>query len=204
MPLGTLFIFSAPSGAGKTTLVKQLLSDLQNIEASVSYTTRTKRAKEKSGVDYNFISKEAFAKMQQENAFLESALVFGSYYGTALKSVEEKLEKGIDVVLVIDWQGARQIREKISDAKSIFILPPSKKELRNRLTKRAQDSDDVIAARMDKAKREMSHYSEYDYLVVNDSFQETVNKLKAIVIAERLRCANKKEHLEALVNDLLR
>lgn len=200
---GTLFIFSAPSGAGKTTLVKKLLKSFDKLECSISYTTRKKRIKEKEGLDYYFILEDQFLQMQKREEFLESAKVFGAHYGTSLKTVFEKLERGIDIILEIDWQGARQVRERYKDVKSVFILPPSKNELLNRLTKRASDSKNVISFRMNKAKREMSHYDEYDYIVVNDNFNDALLKLKSIIIAERLKFLNQKDNLKELLKDLL-
>jgi len=171
---GTLFIFSAPSGAGKTSLVKALLQAMDGIEVSVSHTTRPPRPGEVDGVDYHFVDVPTFEKMVAEGAFLEHARVFDNYYGTARSSVEARLQAGVDVILEIDWQGARLVREQ--------FLPPSREALEVRLRGRGQDSDEVIARRMRDAVREMSHYAEFDYLVINDDFEVALGELRAIVI----------------------
>lgn len=203
MNTGKLFIVSAPSGAGKTSLLRALVKDLNNIEISVSYTTRAKRPNEVNMKDYYFVSEEKFKIMQAKGEFLESALVFDHYYGTSSKLINETLAKGIDVILVIDWQGAKLVKKQVSDAVSIFILPPSKDELKSRLTGRGSDSEAVIASRMDKAKNEMSHYFEYDYIVVNDIFDDAVSLLKSIIIAARLSIVRQKQNLASLLQDLL-
>lgn len=202
-PLGTLFVISAPSGAGKTSLVKALLEQTENIGVSVSHTTRAKREGEQDGVDYNFIDKDAFVAMVEQSAFLEHAQVFDNYYGTAIANIEAKLRQGEDVILEIDWQGAAQVRKQLPYAVNIFILPPSQAALEERLRGRGQDSDEIIARRMRDAKSETSHYSEYDYLVVNDEFEHALVELKGIVQARRCRYSAQTQHLAPLLKELL-
>ncbi|MBM7038286.1 guanylate kinase [Vibrio ulleungensis] len=189
MSKGTLYIVSAPSGAGKSSLISALLetNPTYDMKVSVSHTTRAARPGEVDGQHYHFIEKDNFKALIKENSFLEYAEVFGNFYGTSRIWIEENLERGIDVFLDIDWQGARQIREQMPAAKSIFILPPSNGELERRLNVRGQDSDDVIAKRMSEAKSEMSHYHEYDYVIVNDDFDSALVDLKAVIRAERLK-----------------
>ena len=184
---GNLFIVAAPSGGGKTSLVKKLIETLDHIEVSVSHTTRAMRPGERDGVDYFFIDDKEFIKMVNDNAFLEHAKVFNNLYGTSIAQINTRLACGIDVVLDIDWQGAEQIRRSFPDAVSIFIIPPSLDALKQRLTNRQQDNHDVISARMKKAQDELSHYPEFDYLIVNDDFEHAAMELGAIVIANRLR-----------------
>ncbi|WP_027966376.1 guanylate kinase [Halomonas halocynthiae] len=185
MPQGTLFIVSAPSGAGKTSLVRELIDRLDGIHVSVSHTTRGRRPGEVNGVNYHFVEHADFEAMIQRGEFFEYAQVFDNYYGTSRVAIEGSLAAGQDVILEIDWQGARQVREQMSDAVSIFILPPSRDELENRLSGRGTDEHTVIAARMQEAISEMSHYNEYDYLVINDDFTTALNELHALVIARR-------------------
>ncbi|WED21953.1 guanylate kinase [Vibrio sp. JC009] len=189
MAKGTLYIVSAPSGAGKSSLINALLekNPTYAMKVSVSHTTRGMRPGEEDGVHYHFIQKEKFEELIEQGVFLEYAEVFGNYYGTSRVWIEETLEKGIDVFLDIDWQGARQIREQMPQAKSVFILPPSNGELERRLNTRGQDSEAVIAKRMSEAKSEMSHYDEYDYVIVNDDFDVSLMDFKAIIRAERLK-----------------
>jgi guanylate kinase len=186
---GTLYIVSAPSGAGKSSLISAMLekNPTYAMKVSVSHTTRGIRPGEEDGVHYHFVEKTDFESLIEQGAFLEYAEVFGNYYGTSRLWIEETLEKGIDVFLDIDWQGARQIREQMPEAKSVFILPPSNSELERRLNVRGQDSDEVIAKRMSEAKSEMSHYNEYDYVIVNDDFDGALVDFKAILRAERLK-----------------
>lgn len=181
MPQGTLFILSAPSGAGKTSLVAELLSRNTNIKASISHTTRPRRHGEKNAVNYHFIDKAKFLKMIDEKIFLEHALVFGHYYGTSETWVIETLAQGVDVILEIDWQGAEQARAKFPNNKSIFILPPSIQALEDRLNSRGQDDPSVIAKRVSAARQEMAHYSEADYVIVNDDFKVALNNLESII-----------------------
>lgn len=202
-PLGTLFVISAPSGAGKTSLVKALLGQTKNIGVSVSHTTRTMREGEQDGIDYNFIDKETFVSMVGKSAFLEHAQVFDNYYGTAIANIEDKLKQGDDVILEIDWQGAAQVRKQLPYAVNIFILPPSQAALEERLRGRGQDSDEIIARRMRDAKSETSHYSEYDYLVVNDDFDKALIELQSIVLARRYRYGAQTHRLAALLKELL-
>ncbi|MEG3756086.1 guanylate kinase [Psychromonas arctica] len=185
--VGTLYIVSAPSGAGKSSLIQALLSDSSNqpSQVSISHTTRSPRPGEVNGEHYHFVSETEFKQLIEENAFFEWAEVFGNYYGTSRVAIEESLAQGIDVMLDIDWQGARQVREVMPNARGIFILPPNRKELELRLNKRGQDSQEIIAKRMREAQSEMSHYTEYDYLIVNDDFDTATQEFSAIVRALR-------------------
>jgi len=187
MSQGTLFVVSAPSGAGKTSLVRKLRSQVGGLSVSVSHTTRPKRPAETEGVDYFFTLRETFEEMATAGAFLEYAQVFGNYYGTAHASVETLLSSGKDVLLEIDWQGARQIKEQMPDCQTLFILPPSREALSQRLYGRGQDDEETIARRMRDAISEMSHYAEYDYLIINDEFESAVAELRTIILASRLR-----------------
>lgn len=200
---GRLFIISAPSGAGKTSLVAELLKRMPQLSLSVSHTTRPMRQGEQDGVDYHFTSKEAFLQQVEAGGFLEHAEVFGNYYGTAVQEVKAQRQAGKDVILEIDWQGAAQVRRLLPEAVGIFILPPSLKTLEKRLRGRGQDSEEVIAQRLAGAKTEIARYAEYDYLVVNDDFQEALAELEAIVRASRLHISHQKNHLMALLQDLL-
>lgn len=205
MSLGNLYIISAPSGAGKSSLINALLADLprSTVELSISHTTRSPRPGEEHGVHYYFTSHGDFEHLISQGHFLEWAEVFGNYYGTSLPLIERSLEAGIDVFLDIDWQGARQIREKLPNVKSIFILPPSKAELENRLIGRGQDSAEVIQGRMNKAVSEMSHYNEFDYVIFNDDFDMALTELKSILIAERLKQEAQSIRHQALIAELL-
>lgn len=202
---GTLYIVSAPSGAGKSSLIQALLKTqpLYDTQVSVSHTTRPVRPGEKEGEHYFFVSKAEFEGMIREDAFLEYANVFGNYYGTARKTIEQVLSTGVDIFLDIDWQGAQQIRNKMPQTRSIFVLPPSKEELERRLRGRGQDSDETIERRMAQAVAEMSHYAEYDYLIVNDEFNTALMDLKTIIRAERLRLGRQKLRHDALISKLL-
>jgi guanylate kinase len=199
---GSLFILSAPSGAGKTSLVKELMKEMPGVLVSVSYTTRAIRPREKEGVDYHFVSHDGFNKMLQEGVFLEHAQVFGQYYGTSKVWVENARLQGIDVILEIDWQGARQIRIQFEEAQSIFILPPSRQALEERLHKRHQENVNIVLERMHEAKDQISHYSEYDYLICNDRFEEALEDLKSIVRCHRLNWRRQRAQQEALINQL--
>ncbi|MXP56663.1 guanylate kinase [Pantoea sp. Mhis] len=201
MSQGTLYIVSAPSGAGKSSLIHALLHSkaLCNIQISISHTTRNIRPNEIHGQHYFFISKNEFEIMIAANDFLEYAEVFGYYYGTSRLAAENILNSGSDLFLDIDWQGAQQVRRKISTTCSIFILPPSTKELEYRLRIRDQDSEEVIAHRMQKAIQEMSHYYEYDYLIINEHINLALSELTSIIYAERLRMLRQK----VLHNDLI-
>ncbi|AHM76475.1 guanylate kinase [Yersinia hibernica] len=205
MVQGTLYIVSAPSGAGKSSLIQALLKTqpLYDTQVSISHTTRAKRPGENHGEHYFFVSKEEFCQMIDDDAFLEHAKVFENYYGTSRLAIEQVLATGVDVFLDIDWQGAQQIRAKMPTARSIFILPPSKEELDRRLRGRGQDSEEVIAKRMAQAVAEMAHYAEYDYLIVNDDFNLALSDLKTIIRAERLRLGRQKQRHDALITKLL-
>ena len=198
----SLFVISAPSGAGKTSLVRELVSRMSDIQVSVSHTTRPMRPGEKDGVNYHFVTREAFIELLEEARFLEHALVFDHYYGTSQDWVEETLAKGIDVILEIDWQGAQQIRRLINCC-SIFILPPSMQTLRERLTDRGQDNTETINRRMDEAQSEISHYPESDYLIVNDNFNTALEELKAIVTSQRCKTSLQQQNHLDLLKELL-
>jgi guanylate kinase len=201
MSQGTLFIISAPSGAGKTSLVAELLSRNTNIEASISHTTRPRRPSEKNGVNYHFINKSNFLQMIDEQIFLEHALVFSHFYGTSKTWVIETLAQGINVILEIDWQGAKQARAKFPKSKSIFILPPSIQALKDRLNARGQDDPDVIVKRISMAREEMTHYSDADYVIVNDDFNVALEQLESIIYKQ---CPSNVKSLDAaLINELL-
>ncbi len=189
----SLYIIAAPSGAGKTSLVSALLKKVDGIQVSISHTTRPKRPNEEHGVNYFFTDEPTFSAMEKRGDFLESATVFHNHYGTSKQWVLDTLSKGIDVILEIDWQGARAVREKIADTIGIFIFPPSMAVLEERLKGRQSDSPEVIAERLSEAEEEMSHYAEFDYIVVNDDFEEALASLVAIVKANRLRVKNQKE-----------
>jgi guanylate kinase len=201
---GTLYIVSAPSGAGKTSLVKALLDASPNVRVSVSHTTRAMRPGEVDGTNYHFVDRETFLEMLAHNDFLEHAEVFGNLYGTSLKALARTLDEGHDLILEIDWQGAQQVRKLLPDAKSIFILPPSREALRQRLTNRGQDSDDIIDNRMREAVSEMAHYVEYDYLVINDDFAHALEDLKAIFRANWLGQSTQNRRHATLLENLLR
>lgn len=199
MAKGNLYIISAPSGAGKSSLVSALVKDWPDIEVSVSHTTRAMRPGEQNGVNYHFVDESAFVEMIDRGLFLEHAQVFDNRYGTSRQSIQEQLLKGKDVILEIDWQGARQIRQLVSECKSIYILPPSVAALRERLQKRGQDDAKLIERRMRDAVSEMSHYSEFDYIVINDDFEQAKNELSAIFVSNRLlREFQQEQHTELL------
>ena len=200
---GTLYIVSAPSGAGKTTLVEALLKNVSGIRASISHTTRPMRSGEKEGVNYHFVSKEIFLSLIKKEAFLEHAQVFNHFYGTSREWVQKTLSEGIDVILEIDWQGAKQIRCLIPESKSIFILPPSLEALEERLIKRGQDDPTVIKRRLAAAKEEISHYTMADYLLINDGFDETLVEFNSIILHERLKIQPQKQKNLNLLNSLL-
>jgi guanylate kinase len=202
MSAGILFIVSAPSGAGKTSLVKALRSNDGDLGLAVSYTTRSPRPGEQNGVHYHFVDSATFEAMVVSGAFLEHAEVFGKRYGTAEETVRAELGQGRDLILEIDWQGARQVRTRFPEAVSIFVLPPSLAALEERLRGRGQDDAEVIAGRMARARAELSHYGEYDYLVVNDRFEEALAELGCVVRAERLRRERQVQSLSALLTDL--
>lgn len=186
-PKGILFVVSAPSGAGKTSLVRALLDGDSDLKLSVSYTTRASRPGEVDGEHYHFVDQETFEAMVSAEAFVEYARVFGNAYGTSAATLRDTLDSGQDLLLEIDWQGARQVRARFPESVSLFIVPPSLAALDARLRARAQDSDAVIRERMAKARDELSHWAEYRYLVVNDRFDQALAELRSIVAAERLR-----------------
>jgi len=197
---GTLYVISAASGAGKTSLVAAVLQQVSGIEVSVSHTTRAPREGEVDGVNYHFIDKEKFEAMIEAGEFIESATVFGNMYGTSRQHIQEQLLKGMDVILEIDWQGARQIRQLMNDCRTIYIVPPSIATLRERLTSRGQDDETVINQRMREAVSEMSHYVEFEYLIINDNFDEARENLAAIITGERMLLEHQQQkHAELLV-----
>ncbi|MGR8946801.1 MAG: guanylate kinase [Gammaproteobacteria bacterium] len=179
--MSDLIIISAPSGAGKTSLVQAMVAKFDHLVASVSHTTRKKRAGEVHGEDYFFVSHDVFRSMQQENKFLEHAEVFGNLYGTSIEQIQAQQAKGLDVILEIDWQGARNIRARMNNVLSIFVLPPSIDALRERLVSRGQDNEEVISKRMAAAAAEMSHFDEYEFLIVNDDFATACDELSGIL-----------------------
>ena len=183
---GILYIVSAPSGAGKTSLVKALLKNNSGIRLSISYTTRAARSGEVAGRDYHFVSREQFETMLAAQEFLESAEVYGNYYGTTKAGIQRDLDAGHDILLEIDWQGAAQVRQHFPDLVSIFILPPSFNALRTRLTSRGQDNSDVIEQRLTAAAEDVSHADAFDYIIVNDDFEEALADLTAIARSVRL------------------
>lgn len=203
MTIGTLFIVSAPSGAGKTSLLKALLKTEEMIAVSVSHTTRPMRPGEENGVDYHFIDVEQFTRMAGEGAFLEHAQVFDNYYGTSEAGIRNQLGRGEDVVLEIDWQGAHQVRERMPDTVSIFILPPTPEALRQRLSSRGQDSIEVVERRMRDAREEMSHYGEYDFVIVNDDFNQALEELRSVILGQRFRQSVQRERLQHQLAALL-
>ena len=200
---GTLYIVSAPSGAGKTSLVAALLESVEAVEVSVSHTTRKPRASEVDGQHYHFVTAETFLGMIEDGQLLEHAKVFDNFYGTARASVDERLDAGMDVILEIDWQGARQVRAAVPDAHSIFILPPSRDELERRLRGRGQDEEDVIQRRLRDAESDCTHFREYDYTVVNADFDEAVRDLACIFRANRLRTVEQETRAAPTIGNLL-
>lgn len=203
MSLGHLYIISAPSGAGKTSLVSALVESTDNISVSVSHTTRAMREGEQNGINYHFVSVEEFQALKAADAFLEDAQVFDNFYGTSRIWVEEQLAKGIDIILEIDWQGAQQVRKLMPNALSIFILPPSIEELESRLGGRGTDSQEIIDRRMSDAKSEMSHYNEYTYTLINDDFEQALTELRTIFLANRLQTPSQTIRFESMLSNLL-
>lgn len=200
---GTLYTVSAPSGAGKTSLVNSLIERCGGLQVSVSHTTRPMRPAEKDGVNYHFVSESVFALMLDRGEFLEHAKVFGNLYGTSNVWLKEQLKRGVDLILEIDWQGARQVKQLLPQTQSIFILPPSRQALQQRLSLRGQDDPDIIEDRMDAAVAEISHYVESDFLVVNKDFDLALEQLHSIVLSQRLRTSRQQTILSDMLQNLL-
>jgi guanylate kinase len=203
MKRGRLIVISAPSGAGKTSLVKALLAQEPQLRLSVSHTTRPRRPTEEEGREYHFVSVPEFERLIAAGAFLEHARVFDNFYGTSRAFVEGQLAKGHDVLLEIDWQGAQQVRRALPECVSIFILPPSRRALAERLARRATDTAAVIARRLADAASDMAHYREFDYVVVNDNFEHAVAELKSIVEGQGAALASERPQLAPLISELL-
>lgn len=201
--MGTLYIVSAPSGAGKTSLVSALVNAMPNIQASISHTTRPKREAEQNNIDYHFVTHAEFKELITDNVFLEHATVFGNYYGTSKKWVEETRKQGKDVILEIDWQGARQVRSHFAGVQSIFIFPPSHNALQERLEKRHPNNAALVAQRMQESKEQMSHYNEYDFLICNDHFETALEDFQAIIRNRRLGVKQQTFELAPLINSLI-
>ncbi|MEN5303391.1 guanylate kinase [Pseudomonas sp. TWI628] len=200
---GTLYIVSAPSGAGKTSLVTALIKADPRVSVSVSHTTRAMRPGEEHGVNYHFVSHDDFKGLITKGDFLEHAEVFGNFYGTSRSTLQEVLDRGNDLILEIDWQGAQQVRKLMPEARSVFILPPSRQALRERLDGRGQDSEAIIAGRMKEAVSEMEHYDEYEYVIINDDFDVALEELKAVFVANRLRLKKQQQRYSGLLQELL-
>ncbi|MDS8548420.1 guanylate kinase, partial [Streptococcus pneumoniae] len=199
----TLYIVSAPSGAGKTSLVNALIKEDRQIRVSVSHTTRAMRPGEQHGVNYHFVVHEEFKALIAQGDFLEHAEVFGNFYGTSRSALQQTLDEGYDLILEIDWQGAQQVRRVMPDALSVFILPPSQQALRQRLDGRGQDSEEIIDGRMKEAVSEMVHYDEYDYVIINDDFNAALEDLKAVFRANRLVLRKQRQRNSGLLKELL-
>lgn len=200
---GSLFVISAPSGAGKTSLVHSLLNLNPQIGLSVSFTTRQPRPGEINGKDYHFVSRERFVEMAARDEFLESAEVYGNLYATSQSWISQEIAKGHDILLEIDWQGARQVRKLFPDCISVFVLPPSLQALENRLKGRGKDKGDVIAQRLAAAHEDVSHAVEFDYVIINDDLNEALQELNAVVLAARLRSTCQMARHSALIHQLL-
>lgn len=201
--MANLFIIAAPSGCGKTSLVKALIEKVDNLCVSVSHTTRAARPGEIDGKNYFFVSKETFDEISNNDGFIESAQVFDNYYGSAKQTVKDLLQQGQDVILEIDWQGAQQVKKSFKDAIGIFILPPSISALKERLTDRGQDDQSIIDRRMQDAVSEMQHFDEFDYLVINDDFNIALNDLNTIVYSQRLSLAQQTQQQQDLLKQLI-
>jgi guanylate kinase len=203
MKHGRLFVIAAPSGAGKTSLVKALLASEPRLRLSVSHTTRKRRPTEQDGREYHFVSVPQFEQLVARGEFLEHARVFDNFYGTARGFVEEQLRQGYEVILEIDWQGAQQVRRAVPDCVSIFVLPPSRRALAERLSRRATDSAETIARRLREAAADMSHYREFDYVIVNDDFAQAVSDLRRIVAGRAADLTSARPALAPLLAELL-
>lgn len=201
--MSKLFIITAASGTGKTSLVKELLATTDNLSVSISHTTRQPRPAEENGVHYHFVDVAQFEQLLADEAFLEYAQVFDNYYGTSKQAVQSLLDQGIDVILEIDWQGALQVKQKFTDAVMIFILPPSREALRSRLSNRGQDSDEVIEKRLAGSLTEMRQYDKFDYVVINDEFAVALSDLQTIVRCHRLSTQNQQHTQAKLLGELL-
>ncbi|MCH9745464.1 MAG: guanylate kinase [Proteobacteria bacterium] len=201
--MANLFIVAAPSGCGKTSLVKALIEKTENLCVSVSHTTRNARPGEVHGKNYFFVSQQEFDQINKDNGFIESAQVFDNFYGSAKQTVKDLLATGVDVILEIDWQGARQVKQTFTDAIGIFILPPSEAALRERLTDRGQDDKTIVDRRMQDAVSEMQHYNEFDYLVINDNFEVALTDLSQIIYAQRLKLSEQVLRHQSLLNSLI-
>ena len=201
---GIVFVVAAPSGAGKTSLVKAVIEQLDDICSSISHTTRPKRSQEQEGEHYHFVDHDTFAGLVKQEEFVEHAEVYGHFYGTSIKAIDASLAKGKDIILDIDWQGARGVKARYPEnTASIFLLPPNKEVLYERLCKRNQDHPEVIEKRMQEAKSEMQHYNEFNYLLINDNFAETLEKLINIIHAERMRLTQQSAKYNSLISSLL-
>lgn len=199
---GNLYIISAPSGAGKTSLVQSLLKHDPHIDLSVSYTTRDPRSGEQNGKDYHFVSRETFLEMAKRGEFLESAEVYGNLYGTSQNWIRQEIDRGRDILLEIDWQGAAQVRRLFPDCISIFILPPSMAALEQRLRGRGKDSEAVIAKRMAAATADVSHVAEFNYVIINNDLNDALQELAAVVLSARLRSSQQLSRHQDLINQL--
>ena len=200
---GLLFVVSAASGTGKTSLVKALLDRVTNLHVSVSHTTRGQRPGELDGVHYHFTEKDSFLALVEQGGFIEYAEVFGNYYGTAQATVKEQLAKGHDVLLEIDWQGAQQVRKLFPDSKQIFILPPSQFDLRQRLSNRGTDSVEVIERRLGCAVEDMQQYVNFDYVIINDDFNKALHDLESVIIANRLVITQQAIRHQKMISELI-
>ncbi|HAE63276.1 guanylate kinase [Acinetobacter sp. LUNF3] len=200
---GLLFVVSAASGTGKTSLVKALLDRVTNLHVSVSHTTRGQRPGELDGVHYHFTEKDSFLALVEQGGFIEYAEVFGNYYGTAQATVKEQLAKGHDVLLEIDWQGAQQVRKLFPDSKQIFILPPSQFDLRQRLSNRGTDSVEVIERRLGCAVEDMQQYVNFDYVIINDDFNKALHDLESVIIANRLVITQQASRHQKMISELI-
>lgn len=199
---GNLFVISAPSGAGKTSLVRALLNINPQIDLSVSYTTRTPRAGERDGVDYHFVSRDTFLEMIKRGEFLESAEVYGNFYGTSQTWISQENAKGRDILLEIDWQGATQVRKLFPHCISVFILPPSLQALEQRLKGRGTDDPAIIARRLAAVREDVAHVAEFDYVIINDDLNEALHELNALVLAAKIRCNKQLSRHQNLINQL--